>query len=357
MRDLLLFVALVTLVASPPPPPPPRPPDDIAPPPPPPADIAPISPQQLSKLARKIQSPPPSPPYGATPAGQKEEGRGVLIQQQLKQFISEHIVTLRSDDMVAARAALSEISLLALETTISESPRTSWLSGVHPVAFRKACCANTARSAGGEGSLVEAIVALLSKNRCSHKSDGDKIDTCALALQSLEAIATDDPSTDQDNDHALAICATGVVPRIVPMLSSKSESLHGRAAATTAALVENAHCAKMFTGFLAIHPLLTLGRDGADWVRAHALAALRMLAIDRDAREKIASAGGKDLLEAITRFGPKSLRKAAAEFASTLDAKQSVSIDATAHAKQARATRVAQSKLRNSQVLNGPQAG
>ena len=58
-----------------------------------------------------------------------------------------------------------------------------------------------------------------------------------------------------------------------------------------------------------------------------------------------------------TRRLAETLRKAAAEFASTLDAKQSVSIDATAHAKEARATRVAQSKLRNSQVLNGPQAG
>ena len=41
--------------------------------------------------------------------------------------------------------------------------------------------------------------------------------TTELALQALEAIAIDDPTTDADNDHSLAICATGAVPRLVAL--------------------------------------------------------------------------------------------------------------------------------------------
>ena len=75
-----------------------------------------------------------------------------------------------------------------------------------------------------------------------------------------------------------------------------------------------------------------------------------MLAIDRDGRSSIVSNGGSKLLEGLSKFGPREMRAVAGEFATTLDGKQTVAVDAKAHAKQARATRVGQSKLRSSRV-------
>ena len=55
-----------------------------------------------------------------------------------------------------------------------------------------------------------------------------------------------------------------------------------------------------------------------------------------------------------TARSPVELRAAAREFVSTLDSKQTVSVDASAHARQARATRVGQSKLRSSRLRKPP---
>ena len=202
--------------------------------------------------------------------------------------------------------------------------------------------------------------------------DAPDVDTRLLALQALEAIATDDASTDVDNDHALAICATSVVPRIVRLLASPAlqttaeERLQTRAAATTAALVENNQCARMFLGGGCVRPLLGLlgaaaesahGEVAGDEVVRHALHALRMLCIDRDAREVVVSANGKELLAQLARDGPDHARAAAAELAEVLEAKVRVSVDARGHASQARATRIAQSKLWRSSVVSGGASG
>ena len=237
--------------------------------------------------------------------------------------------------------------MLALESTIAGGGRTSWLSGVHPAAFRRACVAGASRSAKGKGSIVEALARLLGDESADPE-------TRALTLQAIEAIAIDDPSTDVDNDHTLALCAAGVVPHVVRLLASPAELVHSRAAAAAAALVENKHCAKMFVGSGAINPLVALTKHGDDETRVQALAALRMLAIDRDARERIGQSGGAVILRGLAKYGPVELRAAALEFVSTLDSKQTVSVDASAHARQARATRVGQSKLRSSRLRKPP---
>ena len=184
-----------------------RPPaSEPSPPPPPPEDLAPLSRSQMLQLIHSVTAPPPSPPYGSTPAGKREEGRGWLLQQKLRDFLRERLTIIRGGgDVLAIRAALSEIALMALESTLATGGRSSWESGVHPVAFRKACVAGASRSAHGTGSIVEALAALLLGK------ESTDADTLALALQCVEAIACDDPTTDVDNDHALAICATGVV--------------------------------------------------------------------------------------------------------------------------------------------------
>lgn len=250
------------------------------PPPLPPAQMAPLPSFKLATLESSIKAPPASPPWSHTPAGKREEGRGWLLQQKLRDYIAKAIGILHSGEPLAVRASLSELSLLALESTIISSERSSWLSGIHPIAFRKACISNAARSAKGSGSVVEAVARLI---------DDPSGETSMLALQALEAIATDDPSTDTDNHHALAICSTRVIPSIVRLLRSSSEAMHTRAASAAAALVENAHCAKMFVGAGAITPLLALASHGSDTCRQHSFRSLRMLALDRDACVRLES--------------------------------------------------------------------
>ena len=322
------------------------------PPPLPPQVLEPLSHHATAELARRLRAPPPSPPYGQSQAGRREEGRGWLLQQKLRDLLAEKLAILRGRNLPAVHAALDEISMLALESTIAGDGRSSWLSGVHPVAFRRACVANAARSGGGSGSVVEALCALLGAER----RPSVDVETQALALQALEAIALDDPTTDVDNDHQLAIAATGVLPRVVELLGSPTARLPTRAAALTAALAENAQCAKMLLGAGCIAPLLAIARHGGDAARRHALGALRVLSLDRDARERIVAAGGTDsLLRGLATRGPAELRAVAAEFAETLDGaarRQAVAIDARAHARQARATRIGQSKLRQSRVAS-----
>jgi hypothetical protein len=157
----------------------------------------------------------------------------------------------------------------------------------------------------------------------------------------------DDPTTDVDNDHAIAICATGVVPVVVGLLRSSGED-HARAAAVAAALVENAQCAKMFLGAGAVGALLALSQHGSDRARRSALTALRMLALGHDGRERIAAADGRRVLDGLARRGTSDVRRAAAEFTEVLDAKTiAAAVSARGHAQRARSTRVAQSKIWN----------
>ena len=312
------------------------------PPPPPPAAMAALPAHARALQERQLAAPPPSPPWADTEAGQREQGRGWLLQHRLSEFLHKRRVALRSDDGREVRAALSEVALLALESTITQGGRSSWLSAVHPVAFRKACVAGSSRSAGGSGSVVEALADLV---RGASGEIEAEAETLGLTLQAIEAIAIDDPSTDVDNDHALAICATGIVPDLVRLLSSPLPLVHTHAASATAALAENKHAARMLVGAGVVVPLIVLGRHGGDLARRHALNALRVLAIDRDARDSIVRAGGKDLVRGLARHGHAQVRPVAADLDEQLSAQLDVSVDAKGHAAQARATRVSQSKL------------
>ena len=152
-NDVGLLLSCVALARAPQPPPRGQPLQAPPSPPLPPSDVKPLSRWAYSTLQREITAPPPSPPYSSSPAGRREEGRGFLLQQKLREFLRARLNILNSnDDPLATRAALSEISLMALESTIHNSPRSSWLSGVHPVAFRKACVTGASRSAQGGGS-------------------------------------------------------------------------------------------------------------------------------------------------------------------------------------------------------------
>jgi hypothetical protein len=163
---------------------PPRTPADAQQPPPlPPRILEPLSPRELATLTSSLAAPPPSPPYASTPAGRREEGRGILLQQKVRAFLDERMPLLRSPaaDPTRTQHALSEIALLALESTVTSFGRSSWMSGVHPVAFRRACVAGAARSGRGDGSVVEALAHLV--------SDSHNERTRSLALEALEAIA------------------------------------------------------------------------------------------------------------------------------------------------------------------------
>ena len=238
---------------------------------PPPADMRAMNPRERAFLEAAAVAPPPSPPYAFTPAGQREKGRGILLQRELESFLATKLETLRRGSEAERQAALTAITLMAVETTIYEDDphlggRSSWLSSVHPVAFRKACVAHASRSAKGDGSIVEAIAALVVDDSLSDA-------TKSSALQAMAAIATDDPDTDVDNDHALGICATGAVPNIVTLLSHGALGVQEGATAAVAALVENEHCAKMFLGYGVVDPLIALSQYGADGVRRYASSA------------------------------------------------------------------------------------
>jgi hypothetical protein len=143
--------------------PPPRPPPEgnrAAPPPLPPQSIDPLSHFDIARLRSSVEAPPPSPPYAQTPAGQREEGRGTELQRQLVRYLQDRLALLRHGSPSAVRKALTEIAVMALETT-TPALRSTWLASIHPAAFRRACVAGSSRSANGEGSVVEALVAML----------------------------------------------------------------------------------------------------------------------------------------------------------------------------------------------------
>merc|ERR1719399_1365813 len=95
----------------------------------------------------------------------------------------------------AKESAAAGIAHMAVETTISQP--------FHPVTFRNAC-------------VRAGLVKVLKGAPEDSTPQGQ-----AHALAALEAIATDDPSTELDNGHALAACDAGAVPPTVRLLSSE----------------------------------------------------------------------------------------------------------------------------------------
>lgn len=361
----MCLVACVCVFLLAQPSPAPAQPEAPPPPPLPPPNLEPLDAQSLFRLTSTAVAPPPSPPYANTAVGAREAGRGIFLQQELQAFLAQQQRILRRGEPVAVHATLQELALMAIETTMTDdaltarlgSKRHSWLSGMNPVAFRRACVAGAARSGRGSGSIVEELSRLLIAN--GDPDDDTALMTTFLTLQTLEAIATDDPTTDLDNGHALAICATGIVPRLVALLGSPSAEIGQGAASAVAALVENPQCAKMILGGGAVRALVKLAKYGSDTAQAHALAALQILALDRDAREAIMHAGGAVLADGLRRHRrgagehDTGVRTAAEGLSKGLEGssegsggpKKAVELDARARSKLARQTRLAQSKL------------
>jgi len=168
------------------------------------------------------------------------------------------------------------------------------------------------------------------------------------ALRALEAIATDDPSTELDNGHALAACEAGAVPPVVELLSNKEVNLQLGAASCTAVLAENPQCQTMLLRHGAIKPLLTIATYGSDGAKLKALAALDLLSLNNPAAHAaISEAGGVKLLQGLQRFGGSLLQEATGELLQGLASPESmtVAVDTASHARQAHQARLKHSKV------------
>lgn len=141
-------------------------------------------------------------------------------QQSLADMIQDAIAMLKHGSLSAKEQAAGGIAQMAVETTISQP--------FHPLTFRNACV---------KAGVIDQLVLLL--------AGPDTSETTAAryyALAALEAIATDDPSTELDNGHALAACNAGAVPPVVRHLVSGDQRLQVAAAACVAVLAENPVC-------------------------------------------------------------------------------------------------------------------
>ena len=133
-------------------------------------------------LARSPESPEDD---HAQAAADEHERRA---QQALTDSLTDAIAMLHHGSITAKEQAAHGIAQMAVETTLSQP--------FHPVTFRNACV---------RSGVVEELAALISS---AAQSTSAKLH----ALTALEAIATDDPSTDLDNGHALAVCNAGDNP-------------------------------------------------------------------------------------------------------------------------------------------------
>jgi len=150
--------------------------------------------------------------------------------------------------------------------------------GGQPVAFRRACV---------ELGLVTQLVQLLARANEPSLQPARR-----SALAALAAIATDDPTSDVDNDHALAVCSAGVVPYVVDALSAPDREVQLSGAGCMAVLAEEPRCTKLLLNEGAVPHLLSLASYGpSHGVRATALAAIEQLSHDPDARETLIHLG------------------------------------------------------------------
>ena len=250
-------------------------------------------------------------------------------QKALTDSLTDALAMLKHGSARAKEEAANSIAQMAIETTISQP--------FHPVTFRNACV---------RAGILPELVSLLSTPFSQSEAGG----MGALhALRALEAIATDDPSTELDNGHALATCEAGAVPPAVRLLSSLHEPIQVSAAALAAVLAENPQCQTELLQAGAVAPLVKLGSFGGDGAKLRSLAALDLLAINNPAAIKaIAQAGGRRLIDGLQRHGGETLRGLTADLLdhlATPDSKQQIVVDTAAHAKKAHSARLKHSKV------------
>jgi len=255
-----------------------------------------------------------------------EAAREAAAQKALTDSLTDALAMLRHGSARAKELAAANIANMAIETTISQP--------FHPVTFRNACV-----RAGIVGELVQVL-----RGAPEHATPQGQ----AHALAALEAIATDDPTTELDNGHALAACEAGAVPPTVTLLSSAEEALHVGAAALAAVLAENPQCQTLLLTAGAVRPLIALGTYGNDAAKLRSIAALDLLALNNPAAvEAISAAGGERLLKGVARYGGRELQGATSGLLAgvTDPGSLSVAVDTSAHARQAHKARIKHSKV------------
>lgn len=246
-------------------------------------------------------------------------------QKALADYLADTMAILSHGSDHSKQQAAEGIYAMAVETTEG--------GPFHPLTFR-----NAAVQAG----IIEQLVRLLEE---SSTRDAQK-----AALAALEAIATDDPTTESDNGHAGMVCAAGAVPHIIRLLGSAEEDVQVHAAGCAGVLAESPPCQTMLTEMGAEELLAGLATYGNDVAKLHAVAALDLLGLNNPASHgRLAQAGGKALLDGLQRYGGQAMRSVTGGLAAGLSADggatRSVSVDAKAHAKQAHETRLKHSRL------------
>ena len=273
----------------------------------------------------------------AAAAAQEDADQEARAQKALTDMLTDALAMLKHGSAHAKEEAAAGVARMAVETTISQP--------FHPITFRNACV-----HAGVVDELVKLLVGEPSPSTPRAKLH---------ALEALEAIATDDPSTDLDNGHALAVCSkTGAVAAIVPLLAADEESLQMRAASCAAVLAENPACQTKLLKQKVVAPLVELGKYGGDGAKLQSIAALEMLALNNPAAvEAIAAAGGVELIQGLHRVGGPLLKEATETLLGGISAPaetRTVAVDAKAHARQAHSTRLKHSKVWQSATGQGP---
>lgn len=120
------------------------------------------------------------------------------------------------------------------------------------------------------------------------------------------------------------------------------------AASCASILAECVPCQTALSAAKADEMLVRLATFGNDVAKLHALAALEQLALNNPrAQERIAQAGGLQLLRGLESFGGGDLRDVAGGFATGLEEpkKNRVAVDAKSHAHMAHVTRLKHSKV------------
>ena len=177
----------------------------------------------------------------ATSEQEQRDAHEAAAQKALTDSLTDALAMLRHGSPRAKEEAAAGIANMAIETTISQP--------FHPVTFRNACV---------RAGILGELVLLLNE---ASSTRGAKLH----ALRALEAIATDDPSTELDNGHALAACEAGAVPPAVALLGASEEELQVASAGCVAVLAENPQCQTQLLKQGAVPALVELGacRDGA----------------------------------------------------------------------------------------------
>ena len=247
-------------------------------------------------------------------------------QKALADSLTDALAMLKHGSARAREEAAGGIANLAVETTITQP--------FHPVTFRNACV---------RAGILEELVRLLNGDEDSATSKAR-----FHALAALEAIATDDPTTELDNGHALATCNAGAVPPVVRLLSSNEVGIQVAAAGCAAVLAENPQCQTLLLKHGAVRPLLALSRFGGDAAKLKSLAALDLLSLNNPAaHDEIAKADGLKILQGVRKYSNDEMRAATTDLLAGVSSpdQRTVTVDTAGHARQAHQARLRHSKV------------